>query len=91
LHAHESNCLKEGKAEPLELVIPFIEDRGYRDLWIENGKKGQMFTAWTKNPLMRIDYFFASKTFSHKIVECITDASPASDHFPITLQIQLLT
>jgi len=85
----ERKWIEDDSPEPLEQVIPFLEHKEYKDCWLEVGK-GEFFTAWTHNPLMRIDYIFCSKYFRHSLLSCQRmDSVTQSDHFPLLVEMEI--
>ena len=84
-----TNLLPEGIPPP-ELVIPRLHELNYSDLFTLVGS-GESFTVWTKKPMMRIDYIFASKNFMEnnkniKAVKCYRENFICSDHFPVVAE-----
>eukprot|EP01119_Soliformovum_irregulare_P009327 TRINITY_DN2255_c0_g1_i5.p1 TRINITY_DN2255_c0_g1~~TRINITY_DN2255_c0_g1_i5.p1 ORF type:complete len:207 (-),score=22.05 TRINITY_DN2255_c0_g1_i5:236-856(-) len=84
----ERRWIEDGTAEPQIEVIPFLEKQGYRDIFDQVGT-GKPWTAWTRRPIMRIDYGFTSSHFPHDLCRSwVCSDIKCSDHFPVRFDIQ---
>ena len=78
--------------EPLELVIPQMNEFNYLDLFKQYGQ-GSGLTAWSHRPLMRIDYIFCSSNWQSRnpnfcISKCfVFDTLKKSDHFAVVVEL----
>lgn len=85
-------------AEPQVAVIPLLEANGWLDMWLyvnknssvdSSGSRSFGFTAWSEQPLMRIDYIWCSTVFAEKwnVEKCevCTQFPKGSDHFPVVM------